>query len=73
VSAQVIPLRPDTYLPLRFETPPPEAVEMHRQYQLVSSIMERVQRLRNEIHQSAEPLPPEKEQMLRYAAEDLGL
>jgi hypothetical protein len=46
---------------------------MHDQYLLASAIIERVQRLRNEIHQSGEPLHPEKQRMLASAAEDLGL
>lgn len=58
MSAQIIPLRPDTYLPLRFETPPVEALEIHADHELATLVMQFAQAMRCEIQQRGEPLTP---------------
>jgi len=53
---QVIPLRPDVFLPLRFEVPPSEAAEARNDYLLATAILEFAQSARNEVFQRGEPL-----------------
>lgn len=72
----VIPLRPDRYLPLKFETPPFEAYEMHEQYEQATALLQFAQTARNEIYQRSEPLSEAKREALMaisFIIEDLIL
>lgn len=60
MTADIIPLHPDAYLPLRFETPPDEAAQAKLDYDLATAILQFAQQARNEIFQTGEALPPEK-------------
>jgi hypothetical protein len=74
MSAVVIPLRPDTFIPLRFETPPEDAAQMREEYELATIILEFSQVARNEIYQRGEPLSAPKRQALlamSFIASDL--
>jgi hypothetical protein len=73
MTAEIVQLHPDEFVPLRFEIPPETAKEIHHQYVLATAVIERVQQLRNEIHQSGEPLPPDKGLLLRFLAKNCGL
>jgi hypothetical protein len=64
MTAVVIPLHPDAYLPLRFETPQRDAYEMHDDYELATKLLQFAQTARNEIYQRGEPLSFAKRQTL---------
>ena len=64
MTATIIPLYPDRFLPLKFEMPPAEAIEAHEDYRRATSILEFAQRARNEVFQRGEPLPKAKRELL---------
>lgn len=72
-ASNVVSLRPDRYLPLKFELPPPQQREAFTDYQMATIVLEFAQQARNTVYQTGEPLSDAKRQAIMamvYIAQD---